>query len=530
MPETFMKTAPKRRLPVFRLALLTASAILIHGYHLGVEDGEIYIPAAKKLLHPDLYPFGTEFFLSHERLSLFAPILAWTSRFAHLPMDWTVALWYVVTIFAMLLSCWVLAAVSFSSERARWSSLLLITAVLSMPAANTGLLLMDPYLTARSFSTPLTVLALAGLLQRRYLRATVWILLTAAVHPQMALYLFLLAGILETLQRWKVRERARSLTYVSLGFLPIGFQLAPAQPPYREALYARDFYFLSNWTWYHWLGLLAPLAILIWFRSSPLRGVTPEFRRLCLAMLPFGLVSIAVAALFSSSHSFDMFARLQPLRSFHLITLIFVLYLGGVIGEYTRSRKWLLPAILLPVAGGMTWVAWQTYPLSSHIEAPWMKSSSNAWVNTLLWVRENTPKDAIFAVDSRYFKDDGVDVHGFRAISERSDLADYFKDSGVVAIFPGLATEWKQMSDATYGLNKFNAENFAYLARKYPVTWTVIHGPAPAGMNCPYQQQGYSVCHISERVNAESTFQNQRVPALTAPKFSSSALLLFPGD
>ena len=61
------------------------------------------------------------------------------------------------------------------------------------------------------------------------------------------------------------------------------------------------------------------------------------------------------------------------------------------------------------------------------------------WVNTLLWVRNHTPEDAVFAVDSRYFMDTGTDVHGFRSISERSSLADYFKDSGVVSLFPGLA-------------------------------------------------------------------------------------------
>jgi hypothetical protein len=493
-----MKTAPGRRLPIFRLILLTAAALLIHGYHLGVEDGEIYIPAAKKLVHPDLYPFGSEFFLSHERLSLFAQILAWTSRITHLPVDWAVALWYLLTTFALLVSCWMLAVVSFSSARARWSSVLLITAVFSMPATNTGLLLMDPYLTARSFSTPLTVFVLVCLLRKRYLGAALLLLLTAAIHPQMVVYLLFLAGVLKATEKYgaAAKERVPVLTGMFVG-LPFGFQFTPAKDPYREALYARDFYFLSTWTWYHWIGLLAPLAILAWFSRANLRGVTPEFRRLSLAVLPFGLLSILAAAIISSSHGFDMFARVQPLRSFHLITLIFVIYLGGVIGEYVgRGRTWLLPAIFVPLAAGMALVAWQTYPHSPHIEAPWQKSSSNAWINTLLWIRANSPKNAVFAVDSGYFKDEGVDVHGFRTISERSDLADYYKDSGVVAIFPDLATEWKQMSDATYGLNRFKAEDFVRLAHKYPVTWTVIHGPAPMGMRCPYQQGGYSVCQI----------------------------------
>jgi hypothetical protein len=276
-----------------------------------------------------------------------------------------------------------------------------------------------------------------------------------------------------------------------------GLQLGPAQDPYREALYARDFYFLSNWTWYHWLGMLAPLAILAWFWRGKLRNTTPEFKRLSCALLPFGLIAILAALFLTSSHAFDSLARLQPLRCFHLITLVFVILLGGVLGEYgARGRQWFLPLVFLPLAIGMCAVGYMTYPNSPHIEAPWQKTSSNDWVNALLWIRDHTPRNAVFAVDSRYFKEPGVDVHGFRAVSERSDLADYFKDGGVVALFPRLAPEWKQMSDATYGLNRFRAEDFVRLAARYPVTWTVIHGGAPAGMSCPYQERDYAVCRI----------------------------------
>ena len=117
-----MNYTPAQRLPLVRLGLLTAAALAIHGYHLGVEDAEIYIPAANKLLDPRLYPYAAEFFLSHERLSLFAPILAWTARLAHLSLDWTVFLWYIVTLFATLVACWMLAATCFPSSRARWAA------------------------------------------------------------------------------------------------------------------------------------------------------------------------------------------------------------------------------------------------------------------------------------------------------------------------------------------------------------------------------------------------------------------------
>jgi MFS family permease len=493
-----MKTVPGPRFPFLRLGLLTAAALAIHGYHLGVEDGEIFLPAARKLLNPALYSYAAEFFVGHQHLSLFGPILAGTARLAHLSMDWTIFLWYIATLYGALAACWMLAAVSFNSPRARWSAVLLVAAVLTMPATNTGLLLMDPYLTARSFSTPLTLLALAGFLRRRYLLAALATLATAAIHPQMAVYLLFLMAVMALAARSAARGRHRpAVAAAAAAILPAGFSFTPATGPYREALYARDFFFLSNWTWYDWIGMLAPLVFLAWFWKGKLRSTTPQFERLSFALIPFGLLSILVAAIFSSSHNLDTFARLQPLRCFHLITLVFILYLGGVLGEYAaRKRPWVLPAILLPLAAGMFLVARETYPFSPQVEFPWPETSSNPWVDTLLWVRNHTPVNAVFAVDSRYFKDPGVDVHGFRAISERSALADYFKDSGVVAMFPALAGEWKQMSDATYGLNHFQAADFTRLATRYPVTWAVIHGPAPLGMACPYQQRGFAVCRI----------------------------------
>ncbi len=408
--------------------------------------------------------------------------------------------WYIVSLFATLGSCWLLAVACFSSPRAHWTAILVITAVLTMPATNTGLLLIDPYITARSFSTPLTLFALASALERRYARVIIAALLTALVHPQMVVYLAFLMAVMWAADRRKqeVREPVQVMaSAVGVGLFPSGFHIAPASGPYREALYSRDYFFLYNWTWYHWLGMLAPMAILAWFWRGNIRGTRRGFQLLSFALIPFGLLSIVAAAVLCSSPEFEMFVRLQPLRSFHPITFIFVLLLAGVAGEYlAKSRKWVPIAFFVPLAAGMFIVARQTYPNSPQIEFP-AKASTNPWVETLLWIRQNTPENAVFAVDSHYFKDTPSDVHGFRAISTRSSLADYYKDSGVVSLFPALAPEWKQMSNATYGLNHFSVDQFRRLQQQYPeVTWTVIHGSAPATMDCPYQQRGYSVCHM----------------------------------
>jgi hypothetical protein len=193
----------------------------------------------------------------------------------------------------------------------------------------------------------------------------------------------------------------------------------------------------------------------------------------------------------------DTFVRLQPLRTFHLITIVFVVLLGGVFGEYAgRKRPWAIGALAGSLAVGMFFVGRATYPDSRHVELP-SATSPNAWVNTLLWIRHNTPEDAVFAVDSHYMREAGGDAHGFRAISERSALADAVKDSGAASLFPSLAPEWKQMSEATTGLNHFTLADFERLKREYTqVDWTVIRGTVPAGLDCPRHEQGYAVCRI----------------------------------
>jgi hypothetical protein len=491
-------TAVREHFPFLPIVALTAAAFLIAGYHLGVEDAEIYLPAATKLLHPNLYPYASEFFLSHGHLSLFGSVLAVTATLTHLSIDWCVFAWYVVTLFGTLAACWLSLTACFSSLRARWTAMLVATAVLTMPATNTGLLLVDPYLTARSFSTPLAMVALACFLEHRYAYACIAVLFTGLFHPQMVLYVIFLWAVVWASERVKTRVGEPLPVPVSgIALIPGGFNLSPARGNYREALFSRDYFFLYNWSWYHWLGLLAPLAILAWFWRSDIRGTRPAFRLVCLALIPFGLISIASAAFICSSTDLEMFVRVQPLRSFHLITLLFVLLLAGVVGEYlVENRNWLPIALVVPLAAGMFVAARNTYPHSAHIEFP-SDHSSNPWVNTLLWIRANTPADAVFAVDSRYFKDEPVDVHGFRSISERSALADYYKDGGVVSLFPDLADEWKSMSDATYGLNHFSRAQFEYLRKEYPeVSWTVIHGAAPAGLDCPYQRDLFEVCRL----------------------------------
>jgi hypothetical protein len=59
------------------------------------------------------------------------------------------------------------------------------------------------------------------------------------------------------------------------------------------------------------------------------------------------------------------------------------------------------------------------YPASPHIERHGA-GYRGEWLASFLWIRDHTPKDAVFALDPEYLLKSGVDRHGFRAMAERS--------------------------------------------------------------------------------------------------------------
>jgi hypothetical protein len=315
------------------LSAITALAVLVHGYHLGVDDSAIYVPAIKRVADPNLYPFGAEFFMSHAHLSIFAGLVGGSARLTHLPIDTVIFGWHVATIFLLLLAAWQLLGTCFKSSHARWGGVAVLAATLSVPVTGTALAIMDPYLTARSLSTPASLFAVACYLSNRPRRSLAWLLLTAAVHPQMAVYVGLFVGCMELLER---RRTIAAVAGPVLGaWVPIPFLLnfAPVTGPARDCLLSRTFFFVATWTWYQWIGVFAPLALLWRLSVAGPRHTLPAFRRVASSLIPFGLL-FTVAAAMLAIPGLEGYNRLQPMRSFHLLYLIFFILLGGLIGEY----------------------------------------------------------------------------------------------------------------------------------------------------------------------------------------------------
>jgi hypothetical protein len=484
------------------LLLLTFAAVLVHGYHLGTDDAAIYIPAIKKAFDPQLYPFGSEFFMEHGRLSIFSPLVAISARLFHLPIDFAIFLWYVFGIFLLLVAGWRIASLCFSSAHARWAAVALLAALLTVPIAGTALVIADPYTTARSLSTPTTIFAIDSFIRGQRTGTFVWIVLTALVHPQMAVFaIAFLVFVYWTSHESPQINRKHSFSAATVGVLPSrwpqGFTFNPAQGTYRDVLYSRTFFFAALWHWYEWIGVVLPLSILYIFARIRPRATLPAFQQICRALLPFGILSTLAFLLLNSTRYLMNFVRLQPMRSFHLLYVLFYLLVGGLFGEYVlKNRLWRWLVLFGSLAIGMSAVNRISFANSLPIEWP-TGGSKNPWVSAFRWIRNNTPKDAVFALDPHYLSIAGEDQHGFRAIAERSMLADADKDSGAVSLFPQLTADWENQQRALDGFGHFDRGDFARLARTYPVTWVVVQLPATSGLSCPYRNTVIAVCRIT---------------------------------
>lgn len=507
------------------MTALTFAAVLVHGYHPYAEDGGVYLPEIKRLLDPGLYPHRAEFVVGHLQYSLFAPAMAGLVRVSHLSLETVLLLVHLATFWMTLFAAWLLAARCFASREARGGAVTLLAVWIGLPIAGTSLMLMDPYVTARSLSTPCTLLAMAGVLQfllpqfaidgeQRQERMRGLALCCVALggagvmHPLMAAYG--LGSVLLLGTALSSSRLVRVWGTVGLGLTAVamaaGLQLSapPESDTYRKVMLTRDYWFLSQWHWYEWIGLIAPLVILSMIAMGSRREGDEARVGLARMAIAAGLSATAVAMLFArTSMSAHLVARMQPLRIFQLVYVVMILLLGGMLGERVLQRRrlqWV--AVFSLLAAVMVMAERKTFPASKHLELPKAlggaatTDSPNKFEQAFGWISRNTPRDALFALDAQYISEPGEDAQGFRAIAERSALPDFSKDGGVVTNKPELATDWLRGEAAQAGLSvEPDAERVAAL-RPLGVTWVVLKRNAETGFVCEYGNETVKVCRL----------------------------------
>ncbi len=496
-----------RNFGVWPCAALTCAAVLVHGYHPYAEDGGIYLAGIKYLLNPHLYPYATDFVTAHLSLSCFAQLVAALVRLTSLDVMGVMFALYLFSILLTLLAAWHVCDYLFSPAQRTWA-VCLLTASLSIPVAGTSLMLMDPYASARSLATPCILFALSCALQAvekrnqgfEYIRSVVscggFSVCALLLHPLMGGYGVVLLVFFGVSAIRNSRLRTLAVAGLSLAAFAVSFGLSrfgPLEPAgYAVVAQTRTYWFLSEWVWYEWLGLLFPLGILAWFEFRYRFSARALLAR---AAVLAGVLGVLLAL--SSAHAHERYysvLRLQPLRIFQMTYLVMVLYLGAALGS-VRRRK-VLGSVVCGMAALALFVAERSiYSHSNHLETPWAQPA-NGWEQGFLWLREHTPGDAIVALDADYISAPGEDAQNFRAIAERSAPPDFSKDGGIAAIRPQLTAEWYTGEALQSRLDGLTDEQRRQRLVPQNIHWVVLSHAAQTAFSCPFRNASVSVCEV----------------------------------
>ena len=515
---TLRATRAPRRSVLSRTAIflaLSVATLLVHGYHPLAEDGGLYVAGVEFTLNPSLFPHFTAFVSEHLHFSVFAPAVAAVTRATHLPLLVVLLIINLGSIALMLTAARAVLRRITPNEGAQLAGIATLAAVWTIPIAGTSLLLMDPYVTARSLSTPLSLWAIAFALDdwknnpRSLMGCVLATALATAFHPLMAGYALGLIIVLRIL-------RGRRKTLLLMIFALLTFALAAtlqARAPAEStavilAAKSRYYWFLSQWHWYELFGLPGPLLVLLALRRRNHFGLAANGTTLCDSAIFYGCLATALTLIFGHEHFHaHIVARLQPLRAFLTIYVIMFLLLGASIQQlferasspFSRRRytRYAMIPILLASAYGMFVAQRNELPGSPHVELPWrLQQSSNPWVRAFLWCRDNTPQNALFALDAHYVTTPGEDSQTFRAIAQRSVLPDFSKDGGEAAITPRLADEWVAGFTAQLNLGQQAASQLREHLATYGVDWVILPLDSPPELDCPYDNNLLKVCKL----------------------------------
>ncbi len=470
---------------------LTAAALLIHGYHPYAEDAEIYLPGILKILNPSLFPANAIFFGEHAGHTLYPNLIASTVWITHLGLPWAAFLWHVLSIFLYLAATLRLAGALFESERARWSAVVLMAGLLTLPIAGTRLYLLDQYLNPRNLAAFAGLFAVAEVLFRKYGRALLWLVFAAAIHPLMASFAIAFCMLLVVLNHYQ----PRAFGFAAL--LPFGLTLDPPPPAFHAVALRQSYFYIQTWTWYEWLGIIGPVLMFWWFAHRARHRGQKNIELVSRSAIVLILLGTLAALVLSIPARFEALARIEPLRCLALSYMLLIVIGGGLLGEkILQLRAWRWLVLFIPLALGMYVAQRQLFPASQHIEWPWMKPR-NPWAQAFDWIRDNTPTDALFALNPDHMSLPGEDENGFRARAQRSRLADTVKDKGAASMFPPLAVPWLEQIRDQRGWPQFGVKDFERLKQKYGIGWIVTEQRGVGELQCPYENSAVRVCRIN---------------------------------
>ncbi len=359
--------------PVLLLAF-SLLGFLVMGYHPGIEDDGVYLAAVKAQVQPTLYPHDSDFFRLQLQATVFDRWMANLVEASRITVSWAELLCQFLVLYSILWACWLIARKLFPEAGAQWAGVAMVAAMFTLPVSGTALYLVDQHLHPRSVATALVLFAIWRILERKAWQAVPLLMVGLLLHPIMAALGISFCCILTLVLIEPAPAWARLWKGSTAAVVPLGWIFEPPSATWREALQTRSYYFLYRWSWYEWLGAIAPL-VLFWLLHvyARRRGET-MLAHFALATLIYGVFQQAVAMVILGTPSLVRLTPMQPMRFLHLIYLFMSLIAGCLLGRYVlKASVWRWVVFLAVINGGMFAPQRLLFAHSPHVELPGMQ-------------------------------------------------------------------------------------------------------------------------------------------------------------
>ena len=105
------------------------------------------------------------------------------------------------------------------------------------------------------------------------------------------------------------------------------------------------------------------MALFWWFSRVARARQWRQLELVCRALIVYDLIYFFAALVVDLPARFESLARLQPLRSLHLLYILMFLIMGGFLGEYVlRNRVWRWLTLFVPLSLGMFFAQRMLFP------------------------------------------------------------------------------------------------------------------------------------------------------------------------
>lgn len=509
----------------FLISVLVILSVFIHGYYFGVIDHHHYLPYLNKLLDPGLYPNDYYFSQPHGLYSPFNYLLTGFTQLLRTNLAITHLVFYLFSLLLLYLSIYQLSRAIYKQKLIGFLAILLF--MLPKWAAQIGYMTHHFYFVSRDLSLALSLLALTGILLKRYRPSAIYLALAVFVNPSIPVPVAIF---------WL-------LSVVKFSFPR--FHLFMVASPWIETLKQRGTYsFPHLWHWTGWGNLILWLSLftpgyLVFKQKIFAKHYQPLLRFLFICVILF--IGHSLMALFFPS---PWLIQIQLLRSLNFIFVLAILSFATAIKHLLDfGPLWIKLISLLSLAGVFWWgdhltighfLAIWLLPICLLLFKPTLTSSRHShltlylallllltqtlhklvvvkpqinlpyywhypntlinianfdpWLQLQQWALAHTPVEAVFLVPPS--------LEGFRSFSQRGIVGDA-KDGGVTFYSSQYATVWEAKMSALNDYNQFSLQDFNNLKRQYPFDYLVVYQKhLPLSLPVVFQNEKFLVYKI----------------------------------